>query len=185
MYKIKRQNHENGEKFRECTNRGLTSFSSADPQCRDGFTSWRWGRWATSDTWVLFRVQSLGFLRVGFLEGGISERSNAVEAGKWGATRSLCQVQMLRGIGVLRRQVRDEEDEHHSDWWCWGFAQFDFDNFANFGFLDVGDRFWGWNGREELKKRQREREKERTRVGKRPFCTSKFLIDMVGPNELT
>ena len=118
------------------------------------------GRWATSDTWVVFRVQSLGFLRVGFLEFEMSERSNAVEAGKWGATRSLSQVQMLRGTGVLRRQVRDKEDEHHSDWWCWGFAQFDFDNFANFGFLDVGDRFGGGMG---VKKRERER--ERTRVG--------------------
>ena len=36
-----------------------------------------------------------------------------------------------------------------------GFAQFDFDNFANFGFLDVGDRFGGGMG---VKKRQRERE---------------------------
>ena len=63
-----------------------------------------------------------------------------------------------------------------------GFAQFDFDNFANFGFLDVGDRFGGGMG---VKKRERERERERTWVGKRPFCTSKFLIDIVGPNELT
>ena len=45
----------------------------------------------------------------------------------------------------------------------------------------------GWNGREEEIEREREteRQRERTRVGKRPFCTSKFLIDIVGPNELT
>ena len=52
------------------------------------------------------------------------------------------------------------------------------------GFWMLGIVFGGGMG---VKKRhtERERERERTRVGKRPFCTSKFLIDMVGPNELT
>ena len=48
------------------------------------------------------------------------------------------------------------------------------------GFWMLGIVFGGGMG---VKKRHRER--ERTRAGKRPFCTSKFLIDIVGPNELT
>ena len=59
---------------------------------------------------------------------------------------------MLRGTGVLRRQVRGEEEEHHSDMLFWAFAQFHFDNF---GFLDAGDVL-GWKGREEERHRERE-----------------------------
>ena len=58
---------------------------------------------------------------------------------------------MLRGTGVLRRQVRGEEEEHHSDLLFWAFGQFHFDNF---GFVDAGDVL-GWKGRGEERQRKR------------------------------